>query len=117
MDRLERSSNSINIASFWENYELKKYNFDPDYQRRGDVWNDNKKSFLIDTIFKNFPMPPIFLHQHIDSGSGKTVYEIIDGKQRLQSIVDFINNKIALPPNFSEDTFGTKSSMGYILKT
>ena len=66
MDRLERSSNSINIASFWENYELKKYNFDPDYQRRGDVWNDNKKSFLIDTIFKNFPMPPIFLHQHID---------------------------------------------------
>ena len=50
MDRLERSSNSINIASFWENYELKKYNFDPDYQRRGDVWNDNKKSFLIDNI-------------------------------------------------------------------
>lgn len=116
MERLERSSNSINIASFWENFELKKYNFDPDYQRRGDVWNENKKSFLIDTIFKNFPMPPIFLHQHIDSGSGKTVYEIIDGKQRLQSIVDFINNKIALPPNFSEDTFGNEKLNGLYFK-
>lgn len=112
MDRLSRSSNNINIASFWENYQLGKYNFDPTYQRRGDVWTENKKSFLIDTIFKNFPMPPIFLHQHIDEETGKTVYEVIDGKQRLQSIVDFIKGKINLPANFAEDTFGNESFNG-----
>lgn len=116
MERLSRSSNNINIASFWENYQLGKYNFDPVYQRRGDVWNDQKKSFLIDTVMKNFPMPPIFLHQHIDSETGKTIYEIIDGKQRLQSIVDFIKGKISLPNNYSEDTFGNESLNGINFK-
>jgi hypothetical protein len=116
MDRLNRSSNNINVASFWENFQLKKYNFDPAYQRRGDVWLDNKKSFLIDTIFKNFPMPPIFLHQHIDDKTGKTIYDVIDGKQRLQSIVDFINNKIPLPKNFSEDYFGDEKLNGFYFK-
>lgn len=112
MDRLNRSSNNINIASFWENFKLNKYNFDPEYQRRGDVWNESKKSFLIDTIFKNFPMPPIFLHQHIDDSSGSTVYEVIDGKQRLQSIIDFIEGKISLPNTFSEDSLGNESLNG-----
>lgn len=116
MERLNRSSNNINIASFWENYQLGKYNFDPVYQRRGDVWNDQKKSFLIDTVMKNFPMPPIFLHQHIDSETGKTIYEIIDGKQRLQSIVDFIKGEISLPNNYSEDTFGNESLNGINFK-
>lgn len=113
---LKRSSNSINIAVFWENYNLKKYNFDPSYQRRGDVWNDNKKSFLIDTILKNFPMPPIFLHQRINDSDGTTVYEIIDGKQRLQSIIDFIENKINIPEDFSEDGFGDSSLDGASFK-
>lgn len=112
MDRLNRNSNNINIASFWENYKLEKYNFEPEYQRRGDVWNESKKSFLIDTIFKNFPMPPIFLHQHINNNTGSTVYEVIDGKQRLQSIIEFIQGKIALPDNFSEDTFGNEKLNG-----
>ena len=56
MKVLERNSNNINIATFWENCQLGKYNFDPDYQRPSDVWSDSKKSFLIDTILKNFPM-------------------------------------------------------------
>lgn len=116
MEILKRSSNSINIAVFWENFNLKKYNFDPSYQRRGDVWNDNKKSFLIDTILKNFPMPPIFLHQRINDSDGTTVYEIIDGKQRLQSIVDFIENRINIPEDFSEDGFGDSSLDGASFK-
>ena len=62
------------------------------------------KEFLIDTIFKNFPMPPIFCEQIIENGI--TTYDIIDGKQRLSSIVDFINNKISLPSDFSNDEYG-----------
>jgi len=103
---LNRSSNSINIATFWENYNLNKYEFSPVYQREGDVWNETEKSYLIDTILKNFPMPPIFLHQHIDNDTGKTVYDIVDGKQRLSAIISFLKNKISVPENFAEDGFG-----------
>jgi hypothetical protein len=106
MKTLERNSNNINIATFWENHQLRKYNFDPDYQRPSDVWSDSKKSFLIDTILKNFPMPPIFLHQHIDSETGKTIYDVIDGKQRLTTIISFIKNEVPIPDDFSNDTYG-----------
>ncbi|MBI5633638.1 MAG: DUF262 domain-containing protein [Nitrospirae bacterium] len=90
---LNRESNTITIATFHENYLLKKYNLNPPYQRHS-VWSDEKQSFLIDSILKNFPMPPIFLRQNIDDNSGKTTYDVIDGKQRLTSIIRFINNEI-----------------------
>ena len=109
---LNRSSNSINIATFWENYNLNKYEFSPVYQREGDVWNEIEKSYLIDTILKNFPMPPIFLHQHIDNDTGKTVYDVVDGKQRLSAIISFLKNKISVPENFAEDGFGDEKLDG-----
>ncbi len=112
MKVLERNSNNINIATFWENYQLGKYNFEPDYQRPSDVWAYSKKSFLIDTILKNFPMPPIFLHQHIDTDTGKTIYDIIDGKQRLTTIISFIKNEVSIPDDFSNDTYGDEMLNG-----
>lgn len=90
----KRESNTISLATFWENYQLDKYNFDPGYQR-DSVWSEEKKSFLIDSILKNIPIPPIFLHLIIDDESGKTSFAVIDGKQRLSSIIAFIEGVIA----------------------
>lgn len=116
MTILNRTSNNINIATFWENHNLKKYNFSPDYQREGDVWSEADKSYLIDTILKNFPMPPVFLHQHIDTDTGKTIYDVIDGKQRLGAIISFLKNEIAVPEDFSEDGFGDIELSGVFFK-
>lgn len=98
MKTLSRESNTITIATFWENHLLGKYNYEPSYQRLS-LWSDEKKSFLIDSILNNFPIPPIFLHQKIDDETGKTHYDVIDGKQRLQSIIAFIEGRI---PSASE---------------
>ena len=65
---LQRESNKITIANFYESFQLSKYDFNPPYQRRS-LWTEEKKSFLINSILKNFPMPPIFLHQKIDAVS------------------------------------------------
>jgi len=92
-DFLQRESNRITIANFYEGYELEKYNFEPPYQRRS-LWTEEKKSFLIDSILKNYPIPPIFLHQKIDDETGKTIYDVIDGKQRLTAIIEFIENQL-----------------------
>lgn len=116
MNILNRTSNNINIATFWENHSLKKYNLSPSYQREGDVWSEPDKSYLIDTILKNFPMPPIFLHQHIDNDTGKTIYDVIDGKQRLGAIISFLNNEIAIPEDFAEDGFGASELEGLYFK-
>jgi hypothetical protein len=116
MKILSRRSNNINIATFWENFNLGKYEFSPIYQREGDVWNEMEKSYLIDTILKNFPMPPIFLHQHIDNDTGKTLYDIVDGKQRLSAIISFLKNEISVPEDFANDGFGEPKLEGLYFK-
>jgi uncharacterized protein with ParB-like and HNH nuclease domain len=90
---LERSSNNISISNFYEEYAVGKYEMNPPYQRLS-VWSTEKKAFFIDSILKNLPIPPIFLRQKIDDLTGKTRYEVIDGKQRLSSIIEFIEGPL-----------------------
>lgn len=110
--RYYRKSTSITISNFYEQFQLKKYRLDPPYQRDMNVWNMEQKSFLLDTIFKNFPIPPIFLEQKINTETGITNYDVIDGKQRLSTIIGFINNEVPLPHEFGNDIYGNNELNG-----
>lgn len=105
----ERNSTKLTISEFYDNYTLNKYNFDASYQRKSNVWAEDKKSFLIDSILKNYPVPAIFMRPIVD-GNGKTKYDIVDGKQRLQAIISFIEGKIPLTTYFAEDRFLDEAS-------
>lgn len=105
MKRFKRHETSFTIATLWEFKSLDKINLEPKYQRSSNVWNIEKQSFLIDSIVKNFPIPPVFLHEFIDQETGKTKYDVIDGKQRLTSIFKFIEGNLALPSDSSEDGY------------
>jgi len=109
---LKRDSTKITISEFFERFNLGKYNFNPRYQRRSDVWDVEKQSFLLDSILKNYPLPPIFLHQRIDEETGATKYDVIDGKQRLTAIIRFLKNEISLPQDFDEGPFGNSNLNG-----
>ena len=67
-----------------------KYNDVTDYQRNY-VWSNKSRSLLIESFIMNIPIPPIFLYERDYS-----FYEILDGKQRISSIVKFYNNEYAL---------------------
>jgi hypothetical protein len=112
---LSRETNTITVANFWENYLLNKYNFSPAYQRKS-VWSDEKQSFFIDSILKNFPIPPIFLHQKIDDDTGKTKYDVIDGKQRLTSVIRFLKNEIPSSDEFEDSPFFDEKIAGVYFK-
>lgn len=62
----------------------------PKYQRRFR-WDDKRKSKLIESFLMNVPVPPIFLNED-DFGK----YSVIDGKQRLSAINEFITGKLTL---------------------
>jgi hypothetical protein len=62
----------------------------PDYQR-GNVWTDEDKVLLIDSIFRNIDIGKFALI-HLEY-SGKYGYEILDGKQRLNALVEFFENR------------------------
>ena len=67
-----------------------KYNDITDYQRNY-VWSLKNRSLLIESFIMNVPIPPIFLYE-----KDYSFYEILDGKQRISSIVMFYNDEFAL---------------------
>lgn len=68
---------------------------DPSYQRRS-VWNQSFKDYFIDTILLHYPSPAIFLFEEM-APSGRAVYHVVDGKQRLTTIFEFIGNEFPVP--------------------
>lgn len=70
--------------------QLRRKNIDlnPDFQRR-DAWDINKKSKFIESLIIGLPVPPIILAEKKDK---KNSYLVIDGKQRLLSIMQFCSD-------------------------
>lgn len=64
---------------------------DPPYQRRS-VWNQSYRDYFIDTVLLNLPVPAIFLFEAIGE-NGSLSYSVVDGKQRLTTIYDFIGDE------------------------
>lgn len=98
----EKHSTIWTISEFYGYWQEKKIKPNVGYQRESGIWDDAAKSYLIDSIMKNFPMPSIFLNPKVDD-NGITIYEVVDGKQRLQTIIDFIENKIPLTNDFENE--------------
>jgi hypothetical protein len=69
---------------------------DPDFQRRS-VWNNKAKSGFIESIFLNIPIPQILLASHRNR---RNAYIVLDGKQRLLTIKQFIDGKYDNDRNF-----------------
>ena len=83
---------------------IEEIDFSPPYQRYGNVWPEDKRQLLLDSILNGYDIPKFYLHYITDNNneinnSGKT-YAIIDGKQRLQTIKDFLENKLKLSKEF-----------------
>lgn len=70
--------------------DSKKYILNPEYQRR-KRWDNARKSRLIESFIMNVPIPPIFLYE-VDY----SIYEVMDGLQRLTAIYDFYKGKFNL---------------------
>jgi len=66
----------------------------PAFQRR-PVWTEEQASYLIDTILNNLPFPEIYIRSNT-SPDGKTSYEVVDGQQRVRSILEFSQNNLSL---------------------
>lgn len=62
----------------------------PGYQRRLR-WTNKKRSLLIESFLLNIPVPPVFLFEQ-----DYNAYEVIDGRQRIETIRAFLSNDFAL---------------------
>ena len=89
-----RKQNFQTVSWFNDIYRRDLLNLSPSYQRRS-VWSQEYKDFFIDTILLNYPAPALFLFEEIDT-NGVAKYNVVDGKQRLTTIFDFVDNKFPI---------------------
>jgi hypothetical protein len=96
---------------FLDLYQDGQLNLDPSYQRRS-VWTLKDRKFFLDTIFRNYPCPAIFLHKEINEEAGKLIYHVVDGKQRLETLIRFAKNDIAMDKEYGDARLNGKKWKG-----
>jgi hypothetical protein len=67
----------------------------PEFQRNA-VWPRKAKAYLIDTILLERPMPLFFFERSRSAQTGKPVYTVVDGQQRLRAVFDFLDDRFSL---------------------
>lgn len=67
----------------------------PKFQRRS-VWKPAARSFFIDSILRQMPVPPIYLRTTQSEDRKRVIREVIDGQQRVSAAIDFIDGEYRL---------------------
>jgi hypothetical protein len=106
---MQRRSTTQDISWFLDLRRNNQFDLNPPYQRRS-VWNLKDRRFFLDTVFRGYPCPPIFLHKTINAEQ-KTVYAVVDGKQRLQTLFMYVDgtDNISLDSEFGDARFNAKT--------
>ena len=87
----------MSLGSLW--VDSRKINLEPDYQRESNVWSLDKKQLLIDSLLNNYDTPKIYLHD-LRQKADEFDFAVIDGKQRLTTMWDFIRGSFPLGDSF-----------------
>lgn len=71
------------LMLMFKNHQI---NLEPGFQRRS-VWSPSDRIRLMQSIMAGYPVPSIFLYKRMQNG--RLMYDVIDGKQRLETIFMF----------------------------
>ena len=78
------------IFELYRQYQKGNLELRPEFQRL-QVWDNTKSSRLIESVLLEVPIPVIYLNENLDSK-----YSVIDGQQRLNAFIKFLENDLML---------------------
>lgn len=90
--RFELSFPELTVKKILNLHASDKLNLNPGFQR-DSVWEDKNKALLIDSILQNVPLPSILLWH--EKRGHKDIYHVVDGKQRIETLIAFTKSKKA----------------------
>lgn len=100
------------ISEIYQKIREKKLILDPDYQRRV-IWNNEKKTAFVESLYMEIMIPPIYVVEIPGEDIlEENKYEVVDGKQRLTAIMDYIKGSLKLNERNLEyyaDIYGGKT--------
>ena len=92
-----------NSTIMWIYSERDEIDVSPHYQRMGGIWTLEKRRLLIDSIINDYDLPKIYFHEFSRERAKESGcrYSIIDGRQRLETIWQFMDDKLSLSDDMS----------------
>lgn len=93
---MQVTRNVLNISDIYRRFKDGTLTVNKSYQRSSKLWPLPSRSYFIDTILNGFPFPKITIRQLLDTNTLETKQEIVDGQQRIGTIVDFLENNLRL---------------------
>jgi uncharacterized protein DUF262 len=100
---------NYSIRDFDEWHERGDLTLAPKFQRR-DVWKPKARSYLIDTILRGKPIPKLYMRQSVNPKTRRTTREIVDGQQRLRTVLSFLKDGFKISTAHHEDFGGSTFS-------
>lgn len=77
------------ISRLRDMYNFGQINLEPPYQRK-PAWKTQQRQLLLSSLFNGIPIPAIIFHRHFDAKRNKDIHDVLDGKQRIETIFHFI---------------------------
>lgn len=78
----------LTLGDILERLEYKEIKLYSEYQRLPNLWDDTKKSRLIESVFLRLPIPTFYF-----DGKDDNKWEVIDGLQRISTLRSFVIHK------------------------
>ncbi|MFW2173464.1 DUF262 domain-containing protein [Acinetobacter guillouiae] len=78
----------MTISKLLDRLQNDELQLNPDFQRASDLWDNKRKSRLIESIILRIPLPSFYFNE--DKAGN---YSVVDGLQRLSTIFQFIDSK------------------------
>ena len=101
---LQASFGERTVNDFVLMFQARQLNLEPGFQR-DSVWTLSDRRRLVQSIISHYPLPSIFLYQR--NSRGKTVYDVLDGKQRLETLLMFLRQG-----RFKRESFDVRLDRG-----
>src|SRR5438309_1181138 len=99
---MTHASYSQSISWFQEQYKAGRLALRPPFQRK-PVWTSKQRSFLIESILMDVPIPEVYV-QVTQAEDGTEQYGVVDGQQRLRTILQFVGIEKDEDQTEGEDT-------------
>src|SRR4051812_44405052 len=97
------------VGDFLSWQRMKSLVLSPSFQRR-PVWSAAAKSFFIDTIARGHPIPIVFLREQTNLDTLEPSREVVDGQQRLRTLLSYIEPESLRDFDPERDSFEIKKS-------
>jgi hypothetical protein len=105
MDEYKTQQAVYTLSDFvlWQEHQILVIS--PKFQRR-PVWRTPARSYFIDTLLRGMTVPPLYFR--MTQENGKTVREVVDGQQRVRSVLDFLKGEYRLSTTLKAAWAGKK---------